>query len=202
MTAWMDNIGTASFRRVRTVVANQSPFNGKVYRSGFDDARWQFRFDYQLMHRAEAAPLLALIAAQEEGTGSFEVYDPDFGIPQSGYTAGGATIRGPGQTGKVLNTHRWAINSSIAKAGDRIFIQSVVGYQMFVLTADVNSDVDGRATINIDTPYRGSPPDEGNLGLVPALVSVFRLTCRLVEYDVQSQPGGLFQISVTGEEIL
>jgi hypothetical protein len=201
MSVWMDNIGTASFRRARTVIVNQSPFNGETYRSGLGDMRWQFRFDYQTMTRAQAAPLLAAIAAQEEGTGSFEVYDPDFGVPMSGYVTSGL-VNGAGQTGKVINTDGWVASALLGKAGDRAFIQHATGYHMHVLTADATANGSGQCALNLDTPFRGSPPDNGNVGFAPAIISAFRVISRLVSYDVQTQPGGLFSISVTGEEIV
>ena len=197
----MGKIANAVWRHERTVIANQSPFNGATYRSGMQDDRWEFRFDYAPMTREQAGPLLAAVAAQRGGTGSMLVYDPDFQTPLGNGGFIGA-VNGAGQTGLNLVTDGWPNSTLVAGAGSKMWLNDFSGtIRMYEMPADVNSNGSGQATIALDVPLIGSPPDNAQVGFAWGTTGIY-LTARLTGFEKATDAAGLFRISVTGEEII
>jgi hypothetical protein len=201
MSVWMNFLARSSFRRTRTVITNQSPFNGATYRSGMQDDRWVFRFDYVPMTRREAGPLLAAIAAQRGGTGTMQVYDPDFQKPIGNGGFIGA-VNGAGQTGLTLNTDGWPASILLAGAGSKMWLNDFSGtVRMYELTADAMTNGAGQCAIPLDVPILGSPPDNAQVGFGWGFTGIYMLA-RLTGFDKQTGDDGLFRISVAGEEII
>lgn len=200
VAAPMFGIVASDFRRVRTVAINKSPFTGKVYRSGMQDWVWTASFTYAAMKREQAASLLALVAAQDSGAGSFLAFDPDYPAPLSRYLQPGS-VNGAGQVGASLVTQGWAAWLLVAKADDRIFVQVGSGYQMFVALVDVRSDGAGAATFTLDAPLRGSPANGAVVAMTPAINPALRIPMRMTGYAKPCDVAGYFRITLSGEEL-
>jgi hypothetical protein len=198
----MNFIARSSFRRVRTVAVNQSPFNGATYRSGMQDDRWVFRFDYVPMTRQEAGPLLGAIAAQRNGTGTLSVYDPDFKVRLGGTGAANGLVNGGSQTGMTLNTDGWSPSVTVAKAGSKLWIADPnIGFFMYELTADAVSNSSGQAAMALDIPLRATPPDNVAVGFLWGDTGAY-VGARLTGFEKETGDDGLFRISISGEEII
>ncbi len=199
---WLQNTDSVDWRRVRTVNTQQSPFSGDVWQSQQLDTRWTARISYVEMTRAEAAPLLAAIAAQRDGLGTFNLFDPDFAVPQTGSGAFGAVSVNPSFGDTTLITNGWAPSTPlIAKAGDKAWIAyggSPPVWRMVEITADIGSNSSGVAGLPIDElpfPLPSVPMAVGFNWLGGQGVPM-----RLVRYDKVSLPGARFRISIEAEE--
>lgn len=197
---WLQNTTEVEWRRVRTVVTNQSPFTGQAFQSSYLDSRWVARINYADMDRAEAAPLLAAIAAQRDGIGTIKLWDPDFGIPQSGFTGAGEVLTTPAFGATVIASHTWTPNTLLARPGDKLFIGvDATTARMCEVTADVTSNVSGVANISIDE-LPGVIPVAGSFLAFDWVARNAGVPMRLVSYQKQSLPGARFRISVEAEE--
>jgi hypothetical protein len=107
--------------------------------------------------RAEAAPIMAFMAALRGQYTAFDIALPVIGTTRG---AGGGTplVDGAAQTGRSVATKGWPIATAILKAGD--FITFAGDYKVYMLTADVSSDGSGDATLAIEPALFSSPADE------------------------------------------
>lgn len=198
---WLQNTVAVEWFRTRTVQTNQSPFSGDVWQSANLDTRWVARISYAEMTRDEAAPLLAAIAAQRDGMGTFGLFDPDFGVPRSGFTGTGAVQTAPAMGATVLATNGWTPSTLLAQAGDKAWINYGGGvWRMVEITADVSSNGSGVASLPIDELPLPLP----TVGLAVGFnwLGGQGVPMRLVRHGRQSLPGARFSISIEAEERL
>jgi hypothetical protein len=107
--------------------------------------------------RAEAAPIMAFLAALRGRYTAFDIALPVLGTTRG---AGGGTplVDGADQTGRSVATKGWPNSTAILKAGD--FVTFAADYKVYMLTADVSSDGSGDATLAIEPALFASPADE------------------------------------------
>jgi len=107
-------------------------------------------------------------------------------VPTSGAVASRPdkqTVVGAGQTGTALLVTGFAAEAAGAlKAGDYISLGTGASTRLHLLTADVDTDVYGRATLALEPALRASPAD-GAVVEVTAPRGVFRLTDNAVGWS-------------------
>ena len=118
--------------------------------------RWAVELDFPPMRRATFAPLWAFITAQRGRSGSFD-FVLSAHAPQGSWL-GTVLVDGAAQVGTTINLKGFtASQTGVAKAGD--FVRFAGSYKTYMVTADSNSDADGKASISINTPLCASPAD-------------------------------------------
>lgn len=157
VTAW-----PSSLRPTRVDLSLQT--NTQTFTSALDGsdqmavlpgARWVATVTFPRLRGASARALRAFLAALAGPAGRF--YLPVFDQPAAaGSASGSGVVSGAGQTGSSLVTSGWtASQTGLLLAGD--YIQ--VGNALHMVTADVDSDGSGAATLSIAPPLRTSPAD-------------------------------------------
>lgn len=196
---WLVGTESVEFFRRRTVVTNKSPFTANVFQSRYLDSQWVARISYAEMTRPEAAPLLAAIAAQRDGLGTFTLFDPDFAVPRSGFSGTGAVQTAPAMGATALATNGWTNSTLLARAGDKAWINYGSGiWRMVEITADVSSNGSGVASLPIDDLPNVLP----GVGMAVGFnwLGGQGIPMRLTGFQRRSLPGGRFSISIDAEE--
>lgn len=196
---WLQNTVEVEWRRTRTVNTQQSPFSGDVWQSSNLDARWQARITYADMDRAQAAPLLAAIAAQRDGLGTFGLFDPDFAVPRSAFIGTGAVQTAPAIGATLLVTNGWTPSTLLARAGDKAWVNYTGGvWRMVEITADISSNGSGVASLPIDELPLPLP----TVGLTVGFnwLGGQSVPMRLVSWQKVALPGARFRIGIEAEE--
>lgn len=120
-------------------------------------SRWAGSYSITGQTLAEAAELIAFLAALRGAEGSFLAFDPDRKTPstKNGSFPGSGTVNGGGQSGRMLNTDGWPANALILRAGDLI----QVGDQLLEIASDATTDNSGLVALAFEPALRSSPPD-------------------------------------------
>lgn len=198
---WMTRIRSSMVDRISTVGAAKSPFTGAEQVSGMDDDRWYGRFTYAAMTRAEAAPLLAAIAAQRGGRGEIVVYDPDFATRLTTDNSVGA-VNGGAQAGMSLVTDSWTPSTTIAKAGEYAYVAMTGYYQVFRLTADAVTNGAGQVTLALDAPLRSSPADNAGVYINPPALAGIKARLKSHTIPEVGPDGYYIGIQIDWQEIV
>jgi hypothetical protein len=148
-----------------------SPLNGTMQTLELPGARWRASFTFQNLAEADAAKLQAFLVSLRGQAGRFYLYN--FARPKpNGVGTGTPRVNGAGQSGGTLLTDGWtASQTGILKAGDFIGVNG----ELKMVTADVNSDGSGNATLSIEPPLRSSPADNSAI-TVTQPTTTFMLT--------------------------
>lgn len=133
-----------------------SPLNGTTQTLEFPGSKWGGAFSLPPMKRAVAAPWLSFYAQLRGGAGRFYGFDPGGRSPR-GVASGSPLVNGVGQyPGNTLITDAWPISSTgLLLPGD--YFQ--VGVELKMVTASVDSNGSGAATITFEPPLRASVLD-------------------------------------------
>lgn len=110
----------------------------------------------------------------------------------------GACVDGSSQNGSQLKSWNWQPSSAaVLKKGDYIAFETARGRCLHMLVADASSDVDGRATLQIEPPLRTSPPDG-----TPLILQTASCPMALVEDSVswQGDAAGTYRLGFSAEE--
>ncbi len=143
----------------------ESPLSGAVQTLELPGALWFASFELPPMTRDQAADWQAFLVALGGRAGRFRAFDPDARAPRGAYASGqdAPVVAGAGQTGAQLATAGWRANvSGLLLPGDYL----EVGGELKMVTAQVDSDATGAATIAFAPALRTSPADAAPLTLV------------------------------------
>jgi hypothetical protein len=139
----------------------ESPLTKNVQRVLLGGARWSATYSLPDMNRTQAAVWQAFLLSCEGGVNTFNAYDPEGRAPR-GVATGTPLVNGGSQTGSSLITDGWANSvTGILKAGDYFSVNG----ELKMVTADVNSNGSGQATISFKPALRNSPSDNAPLTL-------------------------------------
>lgn len=140
--------------------------------------RWLISASYGPLTNAEGRALKAFVLAQNGQFESFQFIAPH--LAPRGVATGAPLVNGANQVGRSIVTDGWTPNTiNILRAGD--FIK--LGHsKVYMVTADVNSNASGQATLPIEPALIISPPDND-----PITVSNVPFTVSFVK-DVQEFP--------------
>ena len=178
-----------------TIIANRSPFNARSQEAVQQDFVWRADVAYAPRTREQGAILLGQLKAHLNLRTTFLFGDPDFRQPltANGAFPGTGLVKGADQTGLSLLTDGWTTDGLILRADDYIAV-SYSPKQLFRCAADVTAAA-GEATIQLQSPLRGSPPDNALIETADTLIpfrvaalswpsdvnKVYRITAQFVE---------------------
>lgn len=138
---------------------------------------WGIELRYGAMTRATFAPLWAFLINQagqaETFTVSLEAFTPQ------GAATGTPLVNGAAQTGVLVATDGWTINTTVLKAGD--WIQFENDTKVYSVISDVTSNGSGQATIRIYPALRQTPPNNATIYTDPLFTCA--LTSDLLDVD-------------------
>lgn len=116
---WQDN--TARF---------VSPFSGATRTVNRPGGRWRLSMTFPPMKPETAQTLEAFLYRLDGGT--HRAIIPDYSYQRQATGTGTVTVKGAGQTGRVVLTSGWTAGQTVMKAGDRFTLDG----QMHVVVAD------------------------------------------------------------------
>lgn len=130
-----------------------------VERSELDGARWRARYELVPMRRETFAELQSILIRLKGRVNRLNAYDPDATSPR-GTVAGTILVNGASQTGTSLDCDGFANNATgLFLPGDYF----EVGGELKMVTASVDSNGSGEATIEFEPPLRASPSDNASI---------------------------------------
>lgn len=140
--------------------AHTSPYNKATYTTERPGMRWVFTYELPRMRRETAALWSSFFTRLRGKAGRFYGGSVAFSIPQ-GPAGGVPLVKGASQTGNTLAID--GCDASVTgwlKEGDHF----QVGDELKVITADIDTDGAGEATLQFEPPLRSSPAD--NAGII------------------------------------
>ena len=153
---------SARFGLIANTQTFRSPLDGTVQTLELTGAIWGASYILPPMTRAEAAAWTAFLSDLLGQAGRFFGFDPDATTPRGSGGSDAPQVKGGSQTGKTLNTDTWTIDQTgLLLPGD--FFE--VNGELKKVTASVNSDGAGDATIAFTPSLRASPTDNALLTL-------------------------------------
>lgn len=131
------------------VSSSRNPFTGGSIITRMPGARWSLTASWSKLMPQEANFMDAYIASSQGGSVKVRVPDLSYTHP-GGVRTGTVSVSVAGVDGNQLQTQGWTPNTvGQLKVGDRFsFIDPTTGLEeMHVISADVNSDSSGNATL-------------------------------------------------------
>ena len=162
---------------------SQSPFSAsqQVYR--YSGQYWEADISLRPMNRDEAEYWISFLLKLNGQYGTFLLGDPAGKTPR-GIATGSPLVYGAAQYGNVLETDGWTVSKTgILKAGDYIQLGSGATSRLYKVLNDANSDVSGRATLDIYPNLRSSPADNSAV-YTTNCQSTFRLSSNQTAWDI------------------
>ncbi len=141
-----------------------SPLNRAVQTLELPGALWFATYTLPPMTRAQAAAWQAFLVDLMGSAGRFFAFDPDGKTPRGAYDSGQDTplVVGASETGASLATDGWRLSgTALLLPGDYFEVNG----ELKMVTAQVDSDGGGAATIAFKPPLRASPADDAPLTL-------------------------------------
>lgn len=133
----------------------ESPINKSVQTIQLGGARWRADYTLRPMNKADAAKWIAFFLKLRGMSETFYGFDPDW-ITNRGAMGGTPLVNGAGQTGNTLNIDGCTANvTNWLRAGDYF----AAGGELKRLTADVNTNGSGQATLSFEPYFRNAPSD-------------------------------------------
>lgn len=152
--------------------------------------RWGIELVYPPMTREQFAPLWAFLNDQQGRAGSFGFVLPEHAA--QGSLSGAPLVNGADQTGRSLLTDGWTPDAAgVLKAGD--FIRIGDDYKTYMVTADVDADSSGEATIPLNTPLHAVPSNDA------AIVADSQFRCGLTDDNVDASISDVLHYGLTIE---
>lgn len=163
-------------------------------------SRWMATYTCPPMSREQASPIIAFLRKQRGRVGRFYAYDPTAVSPLG--TGGSPWVKGAGQTGATLNTKFWTPGQTgVLKAGDYIAWNTPSGWrELHQVTADVNADGSGDASIPITPVIRESPANNQILKLYQPSCIMMLTTDEEGAWDVDAITG--YGITFSAVEVM
>lgn len=179
------------FGLVSNTITFKSPLSGATQTIEFPSPRWHFGFTMQHLEEADAALLQAFLVQLRGQAGRFYMYNMARSAPR-GSNLGTPIVAGAAQTGTTLTTSGWTVSQTgVLKIGDFFKIGNEL---KMVVSADVNSDSGGLATITFEPPIRSSPTDATAVATT-APTAIFKLTEDVNTWNTVSPLWTTFTIS-------
>lgn len=132
--------------------------------------RWKLDLIYPTMLRADAAPILAFVAAQRGQYETFTITVPGYETPR-GTWAGTPLVKGASQTGRSVALDGFTAGATV-KAGD--LVTFAADAKVYMVTADATADGLGELSLAIEPALVASPAD--NAAVTSSAVA---MTCAL-----------------------
>jgi hypothetical protein len=161
-----------SFSLVSNTFSFTSPLSNIVQTLEYPGSRWSANISYAALSETNSRLLASFLAQLRGQAGRFYYGDPFHRTPQ-GSGLGTPIVYGASQTGSSIETTGWdPLETNVLKAGDYI---QFTNNEMKIVTADVDTNSSGDATITFEPPIRNSPSDSTSITIQDAK-AVMRLT--------------------------
>ncbi len=152
----------SNFRLVANTQTFTSPLDKTVQTLELTGARWRLAAELPPMKRPVAAPWMGFFVELNGRAGRFFGFDMGATAPRGSGGSDSPLVDGAAQTGISLNTKAWTVSQTgLLVPGD--FFQ--IGTELKMVTASVDSDGAGLATISFTPSLRASPSDSAALTL-------------------------------------
>lgn len=163
-----------------TLASNTQVFSswatGTVQRRELPGARWTATVSMKNMPPEKHRLWMATLAQLRGMSGSCYL-SPSFAFPRRGAGGGTPLVNGASQTGNTLNVDGGPLSTTAwLKVGDYFSFTNGVGDTelKIVVSADVNTDGTGAATITFEPPIRSAPADDAPIE-IDAPTAIMRL---------------------------
>jgi len=173
--------GVTPQRSTWTLLTNSkrftSPFTGAIQTVQRTGERWHIRLEFSALSDDDRAEMLAFVTKLNGGEHRFTVHDHSYVRRGSG--GGTPLVAGASQTGNSLDIDGASTSvTNWLRAGDMISF----GNELKMVTAAVNTDVTGAATIPIIPKIRTSPADNSAVDITAPILGKFILMDRQVSW--------------------
>jgi hypothetical protein len=193
-------VQTSSFRLVRAVASQASPFTGQeqVYRN--QGEWWEGEINFIPSTRVNARLVQAFLAELRGKFGTFLYGDPDaIALGRMG-VGGTVTVNGAGQTGNTLTVDGMTLSTNnILMAGDYFQLGTGTSARLYMATQPLNSNGSGQGTITFEPALRASPADNSAVTVTNPL-GLFRLSENTAQWDADQS--NVYSISLAFREAL
>ena len=180
-----------------------SPLNSKTQTLELPGALWFVTYTLPLMLLDTAAPWQSLLIELMGSSGTFFGFDPLRRTPRGIYDSGQDTplVDAASQTGTSLTTDGWRNNGTgLLLPGDYFEVTAATVKELHMITASVDSDGAGLATLTFRPPLRSSPANNAAIILTNPVVEM-----RLIDDDqsIWNEAGKSFveELSFSGIEV-
>lgn len=153
---------SCTFRLETNTQRFESPLTKNVQRVLLSGARWVCTYSLPPMNRQQMADWQVFLMQLEGGVNTFYGFDPDGRTPRgkAATNPGTPLVNGASQTGSSLTIDGCPANiTGYLLPGDYFTVND----QMVMVTAPVDTDGTGNATVNFKPALRGSPADDDAL---------------------------------------
>lgn len=131
----------------------QSPLNGAIQTTALPGDKWSATLTFANKTKEHGRKLAAFLVSLRGRSGRFYLTPPEHKTP-AGSAGGSPVVSAASQTGSTLTiTGCTANKTGWLLAGD--YFQ--VGYELKMITQDINTDASGNATLVFQPPLRTSP---------------------------------------------
>lgn len=190
------SFATFNFGLIANTQTFRSPLDRTVQTLELTGTRW--RVDYRLvpMKRIRAAPWASFLAELNGQSGRFYAIDPSAVSPQGSGGSDAPLVNGTLQTGKLLITDDWTVSQTgLLVPGDYFEVNN----ELKMVTASLNSDGGGNATIAFTPSLRSSPSENAPLTLINPKVTMMLRNEDSANWDLAG--AAFFGIAFAGIEV-
>lgn len=176
----------------------ESPFSGITQAQRGRIQRWSFTMRLRRFTKSEGRQWQEFFLALDESIGLFTMYDPAHSRPAGKAFGGTPAVNGDASAGSgSIATDGWAANvAGLFLAGDWVQI----GDHFAKITADVDSDSGGNATLPIWPKLYTDKPDDTAITIVEPR-GIFRFISDLPSWEIETGRGAFpFTTALTGRQ--
>lgn len=166
---------SALFGLVTNTQVFRSPLNSATQTLELPGALWTASYTLPLMTADTAAEWQAFLLELMGASGKFFAFDPLRKVPRGIYSSGSDTplVVGASETGKSMATDGWRISGTgLLLKGDYFEVTAAGKKELHMITADVNSNGGGAATLNFVPPLQSSPDNNAAIVLTNPVVEM------------------------------
>lgn len=172
-------IRDVTIRAITKTALSESPYSGVEQAYEYDYQKWALDINYPPLTQTQAQELIGYLLSLNGRANTFTFTLPDAAFPILGNAFANGLVNGGSQTGSSVESDGWPANmESLLKAGDYIGING----RLYMVTADVDSDASGEATISIWPNIRAI--NDNDEIKITERSSTFRLTSPNIEYNI------------------
>jgi len=193
-------VQTSSFRLVRAVASQVSPFTGQeqVYRN--QGEWWEGEISFRPTKRVDARLIQAFLAELRGKFGTFLYGDPDALALGTMGVGGTVTVNGGGQTGNTLTVDGMTPSTNnILIAGDYFQLGTGLSSKLYMVTQALNSNGSGQGTITFEPALRTPPADNATVTITSPR-GLFRLSENAAQWDADQS--NVYSINLAFREAL
>lgn len=176
-------ISSIRFKPRSVVAMSVSPFTLQQQIQVHQGQVWGAEVKLPPIKDAEAQQWIAAILSLNGIQGTFYLGDPALRAPR-GTHPGTPLVDGASQTGQSLATKGWTpTQTGILLAGDWIQLGTGLTQRIYRVLKDVNSDSNGKSTLDIWPRLRESPADSASI-TVHNTMGIFRMIDNEMIWDI------------------